>query len=62
MNEVTWTLTLPMVAMIADAVAAKRRVLLWTLDSLHATPDEKDAARAALVECNRLLSATQRHL
>lgn len=55
-GAVLLNITVAQAGLLAEAVTAHRRTLLWTIDSLHATDEEKDVAREAIVEANLLLA------
>ena len=52
--------TTAQVQVLAEAVTAHRRTMLWTIDSLHATDDEKQRAIETVVVCNEILGWTNR--
>lgn len=52
-------LTLRQAAVLEVALVSYRRTLLWTIDSLHATYEEKDQAMNELVEVNKMLQWSQ---
>lgn len=59
-GKVTLNVTVDQAGLLAEAISAHRRTLLWALDSLHATEQEKEVARQALVQCNLLLAVFSR--